>query len=754
MNNYIENGTIIDYNHKILKENLHGVDLNDLSVQICSINLWLRALEKDKKLEKLSKNILHGNSLISGVESKEELAKYKNELKEIAKLREEIKNYYGRELSRKERDLLEGMEDELLRVRLEINSEINENLKEYFKNLDLIYPFNWEVEFTEVFDNPEEKQGFDVVIGNPPYVRQEKLNEVKHFFLDYYKGYNAVADLYVPFIEKSIILLRKKGMMSFIIPNKWLRAGYGRTLRKFILDNCKILNIIDFDGIKVFEDSTVDSSIIILQKEGNKKGNKIKVCEIKEKLGSEKEILNYIENNSFDFNQDELSENEWSFFKTEINEIRKRIFNESKTLKEYVKDKFNLYPPAYRGVTTGSNETYVISEEIKNKLVNKQNKHLFVPVIRGENLRRWSINYKNEYLLLITEDTDINKHPEVKKYLETKKDLLKKRWEVKKNKIKWYELRPCSYYDLLARKDKIIYCDISETNPFNYDKRGYYIVNTAYAIPVDDPYLLGLLNSRLMLFAFTSFAQKLGGKGYRFIYEFIERLPIHYPNKQEEAKLKNKVIILVNLTENKDEIINKFTQSLNNQTISDEKACKFEHYWNYSDLYDFSKETMNKINVVAAKILNMEIMEEDEKLILTITNYNEKQKKTYKNVQALRMNIKNKTLKKFLYFNIKKYINEKKGRGFGSGIILESIKKIQIPVYIVTCKRNLEKIKKVMDEFNHETKDLWKIDSKKYKSLSEIEDDIEKTDREIDEMVYDLYGITGEEKKIIEDSLK
>ena len=94
----------------ILKENLHGVDLNALSTQICSINLWLRALEINKKLEKLSKNILHGNSLISGVESKEELAKYRDELKEIAKLREKIKEYYGKELSKRERDELEEME--------------------------------------------------------------------------------------------------------------------------------------------------------------------------------------------------------------------------------------------------------------------------------------------------------------------------------------------------------------------------------------------------------------------------------------------------------------------------------------------------------------------------------------------------------------------------------------------------------------------------------------------------------------------
>jgi len=103
---------------------------------------------------------------------------------------------------------------------------------------------------------------------------------------------------------------------------------------------------------------------------------------------------------------------------------------------------------------------------------------------------------------------------------------------------------------------------------------------------------------------------------------------------------------------------------------------------------------------------------------------------------------------------LKKYINEKKGRGFGSGVILDMITKIPIPVYSSNAKMNLEKINKVMDDFEHETKDLWKIDGKTYKNLTEIEDDIEKTDKEIDEMVYELYGITEDEKKIIEESLK
>src|SRR3989338_2057106 len=268
MNNYIKNGIIVDYNHKILRENLHGVDLNDLSTQICSINLWLRALEKDKKLEKLSKNILHGNSLISGVESREELVKYKNEMMEIAKLRHKIKEYYGKELSRKEDDELNNMESKLKELKDRINKPLNENLKKYFENLDLVHPFNWEAEFTEAFepDKPEEEQGFDVVIGNPPYVDIKSMSakQVKGLFTFFETSENRI-NLYSIFIEKSIQLLKKGGYFGFIIPNSILFNSSYKKIRKLLLQKTNLLSIIRLPD-NVFEDAKVETIILIFKK--------------------------------------------------------------------------------------------------------------------------------------------------------------------------------------------------------------------------------------------------------------------------------------------------------------------------------------------------------------------------------------------------------------------------------------------------------------------------------------------------------
>lgn len=146
------------------------------------------------------------------------LKDYKAELKEIAELREKIKEYYGKELDRKKQDVLEKMESKLRELRNKVNIPLNENLKKYFDNLDLIHAFNWEVELTEIF-NPsksEEERGFDVVVGNPPYVRPHKIPlNIKKYFWDFFKVFKEKSDIYNCFIQKGIDLAVEKGLISY-----------------------------------------------------------------------------------------------------------------------------------------------------------------------------------------------------------------------------------------------------------------------------------------------------------------------------------------------------------------------------------------------------------------------------------------------------------------------------------------------------------------------------------------------------------
>ncbi len=714
MNNYIENGEIVDYNHKILRENLHGVDLNDLSVQICSINLWLRALEKDKKLEKLSKNILHGNSLMSGVETKEELTKYKIELKETARLRKKIKEYYGKELNKKEQEDLEGMESKLKELRNKINAPLNENLKKYFENLDLVHPFNWEVEFTEVFDpdKPKEEQGFDVVIGNPPYIRPHKISvNIKKYFWDFFDVFKEKSDIYNCFIQRGIDLVVEKGFISYIVSDTWLSLQSFKELRKYMLDNCRILSLVMLPK-KVFQDATVETMIFIMEKNSNLKersNNIISVVKYNEKENKFEEI-NEIPQKEFMDDPSYAFTIKWSKVSSDI---ISKITKEGVVLGDIVNIR--------NGIATGDDPRFIVKSKEK-----KEDKK----VLYGEDIHRYYFDYGGLYVRYLPEQ------------------MIQHRKTARPASSDWFEI-PKKILVHQVGGAKIKAC---------LDLDQYFsTISTIIIRPLNKEYdlyfILALLNSKLISYWYKNQSVTSTVK-----VEELRKIPI--PIIKLNRKIKECYNNLLHLSNNiynlyrsMNTTLTKFVKSINNQPIPDEKACKFAHYWDNSTFYDFSKDTIPFANKTKAKILDMNVREDGEKLIVYTTNISLVQNKRFDNIKTIELTIKNELLRKFLYYSFKKYVHEKKGRGFGSGIILDTINKLPIPVYVANVKQNLDNIKKVMDDFEHETQDLWKINDKTYKSLSEIEEDIEKTDKEIDEMIYELYEITDEEKKVIEESL-
>lgn len=430
----------------ILKDNIYGVDLDTQAVEIAQLNLLLKVLSQKTKLPILQHNISSGNSLVSGNAEK-------------------LEKYFG-------------------------------------PNFHEQKPFNFENEFKDAF---ESQGGFDVIIGNPPYVRQERIKKYKAYFeKEFQNVYAGTADLFVYFFEKSMHLLKNGGYFGFIVSNKFIKSGYGMNLRKYIQNNFKIISLIDKFNDKVFEAATVDPCIIIIQKEKPRKNHQI------------------LYNKKIKVSQNNLSEKGWIFVdETELN-LKRKIENIGKKIKD--RDNVNIY----FGIKSGCNEAFIIDETKKRELIseNPESKEIIVPIVRGRDIKRYELYYQKLYLIKAKIGVGINKYTAIYKHLLQYKDQLKKRTDYKPLIMEWYHLRPCVYYDEFE-KPKIIYPDISEKGAFYWDNEGYYFNNTIYMIVgnVKKPWV-AILNSKLINWYYRQIASGLGDKGIRHFTQFMKEMPI------------------------------------------------------------------------------------------------------------------------------------------------------------------------------------------------------------------------------------
>ena len=442
-----ESMILSDVEKSILENNIFGVDLNDESVEIAKLSLWLRTAQPNRKLNDLNSNIKCGNSLID-------------------------------------------------------DPAIAGNKA-----------FNWQLKFPQVF----EKGGFDVVIGNPPYVRQELFKEIKPFLEKNYKCYNSVADLYTYFIEKGIDIMNKKGVFSFILPNKFLKATYGKEIRTVIKDNVSIELIYDFDDYPVFEDATTYPLIFILS---HKKKNQPFIYSSINKKISGFPIDNLIKNKiivSFDSLKDS---GEWNFINNSQELVFKKISNNSMELSDYVNKQ------VYLGIKTGKNEAFIIDENIKNKILNnhKKEERIILPIATGKEIYKYKYIDNKNYLIFTQYDLDIkNEYPSVFNWLSQFEIDLIKRGDKGKD---WWNLRPCDYYDKILQP-KIIWRSISNECGFFLDDVGELLLsNNNYFIASNNYTLLGILNCKLTFLFLSNICTTLQGGYYDFRRDKVMQIPI------------------------------------------------------------------------------------------------------------------------------------------------------------------------------------------------------------------------------------
>jgi hypothetical protein len=518
-----------DIENTVLENNIFGVDINEESVEIAKLSLWLRTAQPRRKLNDLSNNIKCGNSLIDS------------------------KNFAGDKA------------------------------------------FKWEEEYSNIF----EKGGFDVVIGNPPYVRHEVIKDYKPAFQKVYETYLSTADLYVYFIELGIKLLKENGVLGFINPNKFIKASYGKNLKSF-LSRFQIEQLIDFGELNVFQDAVTSPLILLVAKTDFIKTAKYLQIKSLENL----DISISLANESISLKPNIFNQETWNLISEEELSILDKVSKSGVSISDDGKLDIKY------GLKTGLNEAFIVSEETKNAIIKKDSKsaNLFKKFIDGDDVRKYNIRSKNKHLICMpsgftNKQGDFTNEEEawlwlnknyrgVANYLEQFESKAKKRSD-KGNY--WWELRACDYYNLIDEA-KIIYPEIAMSSRFAFDDSGIYINKTIFLINSSSYSLLGLLNSKLIWFYLINTCASLGDpkNGGRLNMQRIYLETISLPNTFElgDSILGKKAIIINSLHNDFNALISKlldYTKSQHTGIIIPKKL----QTWHELEFGDFIKE-LNK----------------------------------------------------------------------------------------------------------------------------------------------------------------
>ena len=415
--------------------------------------------------------------------------------------------------------------------------------------------FDWRAAFPEVF-GPAGKEGFDVVIGNPPYIRQEWISPIKPYLQSHYRAYHGMADLYVYFYELGLNLLRAGGRLSFVVTNKWLKAGYGEPLRRLFAEKSWVESIVDFGHAKqIFEDADVFPSIIVAQKPTQHPAPlTARACAIPREQLRISNLSNQIASEGFDIERGRLGSDAWSLEPKAVAELLAKVRANGKPLSEFAAAK------PYRGILTGYNEAFLIDSNARDSLISESKKcsEVIKPYVRGQDIKRWHPDWAGLWMIVlkssenqawpwsnvgeIAENVFRETYPSLYVRLKPLEEVLRKRQDKGRN---WWELRSCAYWDDFERP-KLLYKDITWRSSFCLDMDGTFSNNTVYFLPTADRWVLAVLNSPIGWWFAWREAQHGKDEALRYFNTFLEKYPIPQPSEQQRINCEN---IITGLTE-------------------------------------------------------------------------------------------------------------------------------------------------------------------------------------------------------------
>ncbi|QOV24393.1 class I SAM-dependent DNA methyltransferase [Anabaenopsis elenkinii] len=597
---------------RIIEGCLFGVDVNPNSVKICRLRLWIELLKNAyyladgnysqlETLPNIDINIKCGNSLISRFALDGDLrpalkkkytidgyrhavqtyrhAENKQQKREMERLVDDIKGNLKNTLQgidpRKQK--LRGLEGELYNLEnqvllfeetkgvkkmrekkiVKLNhhiSQLRAEIEEIESGRIYENSLEWRFEFPEVLDDQGVFLGFDVVIGNPPYIRQEEIKELKRTLRQNYECYVGTADLFVYFYELGLRLLKPLGHLSYISSNKYFRAGYGERLRGLLTQKTTIYNLIDFGDFPVFEEAIAYPSIIALGKLQSQ-GNQVRALYWDRAI--EENIVQFprvLDEEGLIIPQENLKPDGWRVESSQVLELLGKLRNIGQPLGEYVKGRF------YRGIVTGFNQAFVVDRVTRDRLIDEHpsSAEVLKPFLRGRDVKRWCVNSADFYLLFIpwhfplhhdlsitgasqTAEREFKKqYPAIYKHLLQFKTQLSGRNKAETGiRYEWYALQRCaaSYWKEFEQP-KIIWGNLATKPQFAIAKQGFYLSAPAnLVISPENEYILAILNSKITEFYIKQIAATRQGGFIEFKPMYVSQIPIPTATKTQQKLL-------------------------------------------------------------------------------------------------------------------------------------------------------------------------------------------------------------------------
>ena len=531
--------TLFEEKRTLIENCLFGADINPKSAEICRLRLWIELLKnayyengKLQTLPNIDINIKCGNSLISKYPVRvgtsilnPDLLAHFSEYRQLVQASKDCDD-------KQQKSLMRQRIDEMTQGEMVLDAVHRCFFPQKEQKALIQTVIDWQLVFPEVLDDKGHFMGFDIVLGNPPYINMQSLPAMSAVYAGLkkpagasqlaplYTTYSSTGDICTLFFERGMQLLSPKGYLCFITTSKWMRSDFGQAVRRYLTTAANPLLLVDFPGQKLFTKATVETCILLLTADNNQ--HQMQACST---VKREKGLYEYVHQHltPCDFNGDEdwviRNETDW--------EILKKVRATCKHLTSW-------HPVLYRGLLTGRNDVFIVNGGKRKEILNnckteeerKRTEDLFKPLVKGRDLKSYEINFTDRWLIhthngikdqdtkeVIVPPIDINDYPSLKEYLDTHSDKISERTDQGDT---FYNLRNCVYWPEFE-KPKLIWGDLADIPKFSLDEKGYYGDNTTYCMGGDHlTYLLIYLNSPLSAYLFSKLGNTTGAGTIRW----------------------------------------------------------------------------------------------------------------------------------------------------------------------------------------------------------------------------------------------